>query len=226
MNRIAFSAAAGLALATVLTLAGAAAGAELKVLVPSEGAMFIATPATLIGSGSSGALEVTLNGRKVGGVKQSGRAFTGELPLTEGTNVLLVKSGVEVQQSTFEYNPLGDPARAYRQHDPVAGGECKECHPQGVGRTTPVTEAKLCHTCHDPKTGFKRLHGPLGAGQCSICHDPHGSAYPAFLIMGVRALCVQCHAQSRSQDHIDKSKDKQCPECHNPHGSEKQFLLY
>lgn len=226
MDRITPSAAAGLALATVLTLAGAAAASELKVLAPPEGALFVRTPATLIGTGSTGALDVTLNGRKVAGVKQAGRAFTGELPLAEGKNVLLVKSGVEVQQSTFEYQPKGDAGKAYRYHDPVAGAECKECHPQGVGRTTPVTEAKLCHACHDPKTGYKRLHGPLGAGQCSICHDPHGSSHPAFLVMGVRALCVQCHAQSRSQAHIEKSKDKQCPECHNPHGSEKQYLLY
>ena len=72
----------------------------------------------------------------------------------------------------------------------------------------------------------RRVPAALGAGQCSICHDPHGSAHPAFLVMGVRPLCVQCHAQSRSQAHIDKSANKQCPECHNPHGSEKQYLLY
>jgi hypothetical protein len=43
--------------------------------------------------------------------------------------------------------------------------------------------------------------------------------------MGVRALCAECHAQSRSQAHIENSANKQCPECHNPHGSEKQYLL-
>jgi predicted CXXCH cytochrome family protein len=68
--------------------------------------------------------------------------------------------------------------------------------------------------------------GPLGTGQCSICHDPHGSSKPAFLVMSVRDLCVQCHAQSRSQAHIERRSSKQCPECHNPHGSDKQYLLY
>jgi predicted CXXCH cytochrome family protein len=224
MIRIGRHVAAGLALASALTLAGPAPAGDLKVLVPREGALFAASPATLIGTGSSGALEVTLNGLKVAGVKQSGRAFTGLLPLVAGRNVLLVKSGVEAQEVEFEYDRKGGEL-AYRYHDPVAGGECKECHPQGVGRTTPVSEAKLCHTCHEPQTGYKRLHGPLGAGQCSICHDPHGSSYPKFLIMGVRALCAECHAQSRSQAHIENSANKQCPECHNPHGSEKQYLL-
>ena len=225
MKRSAAHFAAGLALAATLFGAAAASGGELKILAPPDGAILTASPVTLIGHGSEGNLEVTLNGRKLAGIKQVGRAFTGPLELVEGANELLIKSGVESRHSTFEYRAKGAGAAAYRYHDPVRDGECKACHPQGVGRSSPVTEARLCNTCHDPKTGYKRLHGPLGAGQCSICHDPHGSAFPAFLVMGVRALCVQCHAQSRSQTHIEKSGNKQCPECHNPHGSEKQFLL-
>ena len=217
---------AALVLAATLCAASAATGGELKVLAPPDGALLVGSPVTLIGGGTAGDLEVTLNGRKVAGIKQAGRAFTGPLELVEGRNVLLVKSGAESRESTFEYRARNAGVGAYRYHDPVSDGECKACHPQGVGRTSPVTEARLCSTCHDPKTGYKRLHGPLGAGQCSICHDPHGSAFPAFLVMGVRALCVQCHAQSRSQSHIEKSANKQCPECHNAHGSEKKFLLY
>jgi len=226
MKALAACFAAGLFLAATLFAAGAASGGELKVLAPPDGATLVSSPVTLIGSGSAGTLEVSLNGRNVAGVKRVGKAFTGPLDLVAGKNILLIKSGAEIRQSTLEFR-AGDPGdRPYRYHDPVADGECKACHPQGVGRTSPVSEARLCNTCHDPKTGFKRLHGPLGAGQCTICHDPHGSAYPAFLVMGVRALCVQCHAQSRSQSHIEKSASKQCPECHNPHGSEKQFLLH
>jgi len=225
MKRFAARAAAGLVLCATVFAAVAASGGELKVLAPPDGAVLTVSKVTLIGSGSEGILEVTLNGRKVDGIKQVGRAFTGPLELAAGTNVLQVKSGPESRQSTFE-NRAKATQSVYRYHDPVRDGECKACHPQGVGRTSPVTEARLCNSCHDPKTGFKRLHGPLGAGQCSICHDPHGSAFPAFLVMGVRALCVQCHAQSRSQTHIEKSGNKLCPECHNPHGSEKQFLLY
>jgi predicted CXXCH cytochrome family protein len=226
MERSGISAISAGILAAALFASGPSAAAELKIHAPPDGATFTGTPATLIGSGSTGALEVTLNGRKVAGVKQSGKAFTGPLELAAGKNVLLVKSGAETLQSTFEYRAKDPGTRPYRYHDPVAGGECKACHPQGVGRTTPVSEAKLCNSCHEPKTGYKRLHGPLGTGQCSICHDPHGSAHPAFLVMSVRALCVQCHAQSRSQSHIEGSVNKQCPECHNPHGSEKQYLLY
>jgi predicted CXXCH cytochrome family protein len=229
MRRVGITAVAGFVLAALFRAAAPASAGDLKILVPPDGAVFTSTPATLIGGGSAGALDVLLNGKKIAGVKQSGRAFTGPLALTEGKNVLVVRSGGETQKSTFEYRAKAAKeggTRPYRYHDPVAGGECKACHPQGVGRTSPVTDAKLCNSCHDPKTGYKKLHGPLGAGQCTICHDPHGSHYPAFLVMGVRALCVECHAQSRSQAHIDRSSNKQCPECHNPHGSEKQYLLY
>lgn len=226
MKRFGFAAVAGVVLAATLLAAGGASGEELKILAPPDGATLDRSPLTLIGSGSSGTLEVLLNGRKVEGIKQVGKAFTGPLALVPGKNTLVVKSGVESRQSTYEFRDKSPGTRAYRYHDPVVDGECKACHPQGVGRTSPVTEARLCNTCHDAKTGFKYLHGPLGAGQCSICHDPHGSANPAFLVMGVRTLCMQCHAQSRSQSHIEKSANKQCPECHNPHGSEKQFLLY
>ena len=225
MKRIAARSTAGLALAATLFAATAASGGGLEILAPPDGAVLAGPKATLIAGGSAGDLEVTINGRKVSGTRQVGRAFTGSIELVEGTNVLLVKSGVESRRSTFEYRARNAGKAAYRYHDPVRDGECTSCHPQGVGRTSPVSEARLCNACHDSKTGFKRLHGPLGAGQCSICHDPHGSAFPAFLVTGVRALCVQCHAQSRSQTHIEKSGNRQCPECHNPHGSEKQFLL-
>jgi predicted CXXCH cytochrome family protein len=224
MNRIGIGLPAA-ALAVVLLAAAPAPGGELKILVPPEGAIFDRSPATLIGSGAAETLEVTLNGRAMAGIKRSGKAFTGAMALVEGKNVLQVKSGSETLLTAFEYRAKAAEG-PYRFHDPVADGDCKACHPQGVGRTSPVTEAKLCHACHDPKTGYKRLHGPLGTGQCSICHDPHGSSKPAFLVMSVRDLCVQCHAQSRSQAHIERRSSKQCPECHNPHGSDKQYLLY
>jgi predicted CXXCH cytochrome family protein len=204
------------------------ARADMRVFAPPDGAVLGRTPVTLIGTGAVAAIEVTVTGAStvstVGG-KLSGKAFTAEVPLSPGENTVLVKSGEQSQRITYTYVPKDVPAGAYRFHPPVEEGDCKSCHPQGVGRTSPVSEAKLCNSCHDPKTGAKRLHGPLGTGMCSVCHDPHGSGNPKFLVMSVRALCVQCHAQTRSQTHIEKSGDKKCPECHDPHGSDKQYLL-
>lgn len=219
--------AVALVAATALGLAAApAARAELRVIAPPDGAVLAGSPVTLIGSGATGSIAVSVNGKSAPGGKISGKAFTAPVALAPGENVVLVKSGEEIRRLVFTFAPKDPPAGAYRFHPPVEDGDCKACHPQGVGRTSPVSEAKLCSTCHDPKTSAKILHGPLGAGLCSICHDPHGSGNPAFLVMNTRALCVQCHAQSRSQAHIERSGGKNCPECHDPHGSGKQYLLY
>jgi predicted CXXCH cytochrome family protein len=217
-----------LAGAVCLALAVTPAGAALRILAPPDGAVLGSTPVALIGTGADAAVEVTITGPNsvstISG-KLSGKAFTAELKLSPGESVVLVKSGEQSQRINYTFVPKDVPAGAYRFHPPVEEGDCKSCHPQGVGRTYPVSEAKLCNSCHDPKTGAKRLHGPLGTGMCSVCHDPHGSSNPKFLVMNVRALCVQCHAQTRSQTHIQKSGDKKCPECHDPHGSDKQYLL-
>jgi hypothetical protein len=45
-------------------------------------------------------------------------------------------------------------------------------------------------------------------------------------VTNVRALCVQCHAQTNSKTHIETSGEKRCPECHDPHSSDKQYLLH
>lgn len=224
---LALAAAAGLALAAALAAGPAAAG--MRLLAPPDGAVLGRTPVMLIGTGAAAGIEVTITGSSavatVGG-KLSGKAFTAEVQLTPGENVVLVKSGQESVRATYTLVPQNPPPSAFSYHPPVADGDCKACHPQGVGRTSPVSEVKLCGACHDPKTQGKRLHGPLGTGQCSICHDPHGSANPKYLVMNVRALCVQCHAQSRSQGHIERAGNKSCPECHDPHSSDKQYLLH
>ena len=215
---------AGFALAAALLLAAPPARAELRVLSPPNGAMVVQTEVTLIGSATGSNLEVNLNGKKVAGVKQFGKGFTAPLTLIPGVNNVTAKSS----EGALELRLMHQPAAvrgSYRYHPPVLEGDCKVCHPQGVGRTSPVSEARFCTACHDPKTGYKHLHGPLGAGQCSVCHDPHGSSYANFLVDTVRGLCVQCHAQLGSASHIEKAGTKDCTECHNPHGSDKQYLL-
>lgn len=219
------SARLGALLAAALVLAAPAARAALRVLSPPDGSTVAEATATLIGSGTGDNLEVTVNGKKVGGVKQFGRGFTAAVKLVTGVNVVTAKSSEGSVVVRLTHQPKAADG-AYRYHPPVLDGECKVCHPGGVGRTTPVSEARFCSACHDPKTGSKYLHGPLGAGQCSVCHDPHGSSQPDFLVMGVRTLCLQCHAQKGTASHVEKSGNKNCPECHSPHGSDKQYLLY
>jgi predicted CXXCH cytochrome family protein len=214
----------GLAALAAALLAASAARAELRVLAPPDGAVVAVGKVPLIGVGAGAKIEVTHNGRKVAGIGQTGNAFTGVLVLAEGKNVLTFRAGDLLREVTVFFKP-GAKEGVFTYHDPVAEGSCKECHPQGVGRTAAV-EAKLCRSCHDPKDGAPYVHGPIGAGQCTICHDPHGSARKAFLVAGTRELCVSCHDQDRSKEHIERAKNRACPECHDPHGSGKKYLLY
>jgi predicted CXXCH cytochrome family protein len=218
------SAVAGAALAALL-LAAPPAHAELRVLAPPNGATTGETEVTLIGAATGSNLELNLNGKKVAGVKQFGKGFTAPLTLAAGVNVVTAKSSDGSLEMRLTHQPKAA-GGTYRYHPPVLDGDCKACHPQGAGRTSPVSEARFCSACHEPKTGYKRLHGPLGAGQCSVCHDPHGSAQPRFLVEPVRELCVQCHAQLGSAAHIEKAGTKACTECHDAHGSDKQYLLH
>jgi predicted CXXCH cytochrome family protein len=216
------------ALAAALCLAALLAAppvrGELRILSPPDGAVLADARVPLIGSGSTGRLEVSLNGQKVGEVGQVGKAFTGMLNLVEGKNVLTVRSGEERREVRIVRDPAAKDT-AYRYHDPVVGGRCKECHPLGVGRAAAV-EAKLCRACHDPKDGEPYLHGPIGAGQCTICHDPHGGSRKAFLVAATQQLCISCHDENRSKEHEARAVGRQCPECHDPHGSKKKYLLY
>lgn len=205
-------------------VAASSARAELLVTVPPDGAVLADTTAIIIGKGAGDGFEILLNGQKVAGIAQVGKAFTGSLPLVAGKNRIAVRSGSEQREITLTSRPK-ETVGIYRYHPPVVEGGCKECHPRGVGRTAAV-EAQLCRSCHDPKDVAKILHGPIGAGQCTVCHDPHGSSRKGMLVAEARELCVSCHDQNRSRAHLERSGERPCTECHDPHGSGKQYLLY
>jgi len=207
-----------------LLLAAAPAGAVHRIIAPTEGAVIAESSVPLIGVGTHDELTVTLNGTRIA-VGRVGNAFSGQLVLRPGRNLVVAAAGPgDTATLTIVHDPAAGEGR-YRFHDPILDGDCKECHPKGVGRTSAV-EAKLCRSCHDPKGGERYVHGPIGAGQCTVCHDPHGSARPALLRLAVRDLCRTCHDQNRTKEHIERAGSRLCTECHDPHGSGKQYLLY
>jgi predicted CXXCH cytochrome family protein len=110
-------------------------------------------------------------------------------------------------------------------HPGYQDGDCSDCHEGKPGRIG-TRHSDLCHTCHDRKDAARFLHGPVAAGLCTYCHDPHGSAQKAFLTRTVWDLCVSCHDQPSSGDHLRRSAGRSCEGCHNPHGSGKKFFLF
>jgi len=211
-------------LALALALAALPAVAAHRVIAPTDGAVVTEPGVRYIRVGSQDTLKVTLNGAPVA-VSRAGDAFTGRLELQPGRNLLVADGGPgDITRLTVVFDPKAA-KDVYRYHEPLLEGDCKECHPKGVGRTA-VVEAKLCRTCHDPKEGARYLHGPIGAGQCTVCHDPHGGSRGGFLRLPVRELCRTCHDQNGSKAHMERAGARLCTECHDPHGSGKQYLLY
>lgn len=216
--------AAPCALVLLAALVAAPAAAEHRIIAPADGAVVSEAAAFLIGVGTHDTLTVTLNGAPLP-VSRIGGSFTGRLTLRPGRNVITAAAGPgDSTQVTVVLDPKAA-GETYRYHAPLLDGDCKECHPQGVGRTA-VVEAQLCRSCHDPKEGARFLHGPIGAGQCTVCHDPHGAPRGHFLRGNLRELCQSCHDQNRTKVHLERAGARPCTECHDPHGSGKQYLLY
>ena len=210
--------------AALLLFAPLPAVASHTIIAPTDGAIIAEPSAWFIGVGTHDELTVTLNGTRIP-VSRVGDAFTARLGLRPGRNLVVASAGPDDTTTvTVVHDPAATQGR-YIYHEPLLDGDCKDCHPRGVGRTAAV-EAKLCRSCHDPKGGERYVHGPIGAGQCTVCHDPHGSARAAFLRLATRELCQSCHDQNRTKEHVERAGARLCTECHDPHGSGKQYLLY
>lgn len=121
-------------------------------------------------------------------------------------------------------------------HDPVAAGECIDCHqasgggkhPAGKGTFQLVAKGNaLCNLCHAALTkGKKHVHSAVADGDCTDCHDPHGGANRFLLSTPGGALCLECH------DGINKASHKHgpvasahCLFCHDPHASNNMDQL-
>jgi predicted CXXCH cytochrome family protein len=59
-----------------------------------------------------------------------------------------------------------------------------------------------------------------------VCHEPHGSSWPSLTVADARTMCVSCHDQPGSLEHVEKSRSRVCYLCHNPHASMNKKFLY
>ncbi len=107
-------------------------------------------------------------------------------------------------------------------HDPVASGDCLECHEPHLStrpRLLRASEAKVCGECHDlPGPGEGRAVHPA-AETCSDCHAAHGGERKRFLKEQLPALCFECHDDpSGGGAEVHPALEAGCLSCHDPHG--------
>jgi len=112
-------------------------------------------------------------------------------------------------------------------HEPVADGDCGQCHSPHVSKHEGLLLAdqrSLCFTCHDDiKDRLDQdeyIHPPLQQGNCSACHAPHSSANPALLRYDLEGACYDCHDQpvTAKYGHAPYLSGE-CSACHDPHSS-------
>ena len=125
------------------------------------------------------------------------------------------------------------------QHDPVASGDCMECHAPHASENRMMVVAppdrRLCQNCHedtteqiDQFTVFRgSLHKPASEGNCLGCHDPHGGKDFSLLKLPEQKLCVSCHdevAEDFEKANVHDALET-CTACHAAHGSQSKPIL-
>ncbi|MEW6072967.1 MAG: cytochrome c3 family protein [Planctomycetota bacterium] len=119
-------------------------------------------------------------------------------------------------------------------HDPVATGDCQECHVLVSGedhrfQALPAT-VELCASCHgDVTADLKFAHGAVTGGACLVCHDPHASGRPGLMAGDPTGICLRCHVTmkewvgTRTYTHDPAVDD--CLSCHDAHGGDNRMIL-
>jgi predicted CXXCH cytochrome family protein len=201
---------------------------QVLLLAPAEES-FIGTDQILfIGKLTDGEnadrVDFSDNGKIAGSATIQEGTFVFSTTLVEGLHeiVLSIPGGEAKTVKVFVGKQEG-----YRYHIRTNNDSCDDCHDEAsrhLYRIGPM-QADICSKCHEPVGSSKYVHGPVAAGSCTPCHDPHGSKHGKFLLAEGKELCLTCHDQEYSKNHIEDRLNAQCIKCHNPHGSSKSYHL-
>jgi predicted CXXCH cytochrome family protein len=119
-------------------------------------------------------------------------------------------------------------------HEPVAGGECDECHTGNYPNQYGLTDDQglTCLKCHEQLDQEVQssmfVHGPVESGDCTSCHDAHGSGRKFLLNESYSELCSSCHNLNvlyEGESIHQPVKDGNCGLCHDVHASNYKSRL-
>lgn len=104
------------------------------------------------------------------------------------------------------YRPYGHPLKDHK----VACSECHNPHGgAGPHSLDTFTVNDNCYTCHAEKRGpFLFEHFPV-AEDCTLCHDAHGSIHRGALTRTQPFLCIECHQEQATGNHVRQVYDYQ-----------------
>lgn len=191
-----------------------------EILAPRKGAVLPVGKVLVVGRlpEGGGRVDLEVNGSSAGPAAIERNGFSGSVVLSPGPNTIVARSGRKETSITVTAGGTPD----FALHPALE--KCSGCH-LASEKSLKISGAKdkLCYRCHQRKDKRKEVHGPMGAGECTACHDAHGSAHKALTVAEPLELCVLCHDQKSSEQHMQKSKGKPCVQCHDPHASDKPY---
>jgi predicted CXXCH cytochrome family protein len=127
----------------------------------------------------------------------------------------------------------GGPRISVTSHAPYRERLCKECHvgASDFGMTFAGFEnvdRDVCLKCHEGETtAYRKMHGPVAAGDCLWCHRPHESRYAHLLRLDGPDLCADCHdpglLSPATPGHVEP--ERSCLDCHHGHGGDTAYFL-
>ncbi len=211
------------------TAAVSSSSSRIRILAPADESFLGLEEIIIIGSveeeGSNGkAVQIRDNDRVLGAAPLRGNTFNFRAKLAEGRHeVAFSLPGVEPKSIILFVGRQG----SYRYHMAREGSSCPTCHREADRNRFSIghQQADICSQCHDPIGNSDYVHGPVAAGSCTPCHDPHGSRYRKFLVTAGKELCLDCHSQNLSRQHVEERQNADCVKCHDPHSSIRNYHL-
>lgn len=203
--------------------------AAFRLLAPSEEAFISVEDVLLIakveGFSQAKMVEIFDNGKAIGFAPLKKGVLAHRVKLSEGRHELVLSAPDIRKQNVKIFRGKQEGYRYHIERDLTSCGTCHSGAGEGEYRMSSAQE-KVCLQCHDAVGTGDFIHGPVAAGSCSPCHDPHGSKDSHFLHTTGKELCMVCHSQNLSKEHIEERQNADCTKCHDPHSSAKNYHLH
>jgi predicted CXXCH cytochrome family protein len=181
--------------AIVLSLLGGslrAAEESAKIMRPTDGAAMPTDQVDIVATAPAGKLE--LDGKPVSAEQPFPNVLHSKVKASPGAHALaLIWEGGRKEIHFFVgANPPAE-FHLFRQHPPLAGVECTQCH-ELSRRGHFRFKDESCFACHQQQ-GFAKVHThePSVLAECGMCHNAHGATTKAFLMQSKEASCKLCH---------------------------------
>jgi predicted CXXCH cytochrome family protein len=162
-----------------------------RIMRPADHSAFSAGEVDVVATAPKGKLQ--LDGKPISAEQPFPDVFHAVLKPAPGLHSLaLIWEGGRKEVPFFVGPNAPAGFEPFRQHPPVAGVQCTQCHELTARGRFHFKGG--CFDCHQQQS-FARIHthdaGVLS--ECGLCHNAHGSTVKAHLLYPKEAACKLCH---------------------------------